>query len=146
MTNMPRLSRDTHCTLCASPEHKAADCPRRELSAKPKSDAAIARAAAKRAAAVAKRAAAVAKLAAAVAKRDAAKTRAAAKRAADRAIIVATKARQANEDAYHNAVYLALNALQPVPATAGNYQYSRWAVVVDVCGRCGRPSLGCMCT
>ena len=154
MTNMPLLSRHTHCTLCASPEHKAPDCPRRELSAKdasakPKSDAAIARAAAKRAAAIAKsdaaKAIAAAKRAAAIAKSNAAKTRAAAKREADRAIIVATKERQANEDAFHNAVYLALNALQPMPATAGNYRNSRWAVVADVCVRCGRPSLGCMC-
>ncbi len=146
---MPPLSKSKNCRYCASLAHKSDLCPRVDRSAAP-TDAAIARAAAKRATAVAKsdaaKASAAAKRAAAVAKSDAAKARAVAKRAADRAIIVATKARQANEDAFHNAVYLALNAIQPVPATAGNYRNSRWAVVVDVCVRCGRPSLGCMCT
>ena len=143
MTNMPLLSRHTHCTLCASPEHKAPDCPRRELSAKdasakPKSDAAIARAAAKRAAAIAKsdaakaiaaakraarsaakRAAAIAKSdaakaiaaakrAAAIAKSDAAKARAAAKREAQRAALIAQRERVAQVQAMHTAAYAAL--------------------------------------
>ena len=122
---MPRLSRELNCVFCASPEHKAPDCPHREISAKaaaakPKSDAAKT-------------------------KSDAAKARAAAKRDADRAIVVATKARQIQEDAWHNAVYVALNAVAPMPKTAGSYKNSRWAVVADVCVRCERPSLGCMC-
>ncbi len=126
---MPFLSRLTHCVLCASTEHKAPNCPRREISAK-----AAARAAAKEA-----------RLAAAEAKKAAAKAKADAKRLAARAITIAMKALKDEEDAWNHAVYVALNALEPMPATAGNYRNSRWAVAVDVCVRCGRPPLGCMC-
>ena len=139
---MPILSRSTNCVLCASPHHDKSLCPRNgegpalqptvpKAAAKPKSDAANARAAAKRAAAIAKS--------------DAAKARATAKRAAARAIIIATKARETQQDAWHNAVYAALSAFAPMPKTAGSYKHSRWAVVADVCVRCARPRLGCMC-
>jgi hypothetical protein len=135
---MPILSRETHCAICASLEHKAPNCPRREPDAAiAKSDAAKARDAA-----IAKSDAAKAR---AAEKRDAAKARAAAKRAADRAIIMATKAYKAQQDAVHNAVYVALSALSPMPQTAGSYKHSRWAVVADVCVRCERPPKGCMC-
>jgi membrane protein involved in colicin uptake len=135
---MPCLSRELNCVFCASPEHKAPDCPHREISAKaaaakPKSDANKAKSDAAKARAAAKRDANKAKS-------DAAKARAAAKRDADRAIVVATKARQIQEDAWHNAVYVALNAVAPMPKTAGSYKNSRWAVVADVCVRCERPS------
>ncbi len=158
---MPILSRSSNCVLCASPHHDKSLCPRngggpalqptvpKAAAAKPKSDAANARAAAKRAANIAKsdsaKARAAAKRAAAIAKFDAAKARATAKRAAARAIIIATKARETQQDAWHDAVYAALSALAPVPKTAGSYKHSRWAVVADVCVRCARPRLGCMC-
>jgi hypothetical protein len=122
---MPILSKENNCAICASPEHKAPNCHRREpdaVIAKP--DTAKARAAAKR---------------------DAAKARAAAKRAEDRAIVTATKEYKARQDAVHNAVYEALSALAPMPQTAGSYKHSRWAVVADVCVRCERPPKGCMC-
>ena len=137
MTNMPLLSRHTHCTLCASPEHKAPDCPRRELSAKdasakPKSDAAIARAAAKRAAAIAKS--------------DAAKARAAAKREAQRAALIAQRERVAQVQAMHTAAYAALVGVGvPILTTPGNYRHSKWAMVNDLCDTCTFPPGRCMC-
>ena len=155
MTNMPLLSRHTHCTLCASPEHKAPDCPRRELSAKdasakPKSDAAIARAAAKRAAAIAKsdaaKAIAAAKRAAAIAKSDAAKARAAAKREAQRAALIAQRERVAQVQAMHTAAYAALVGVGvPILTTPGNYRHSTWAVVNNLCDTCNFPPGRCMC-
>jgi len=155
MTNMPFLSRHTHCTLCASPEHKAPDCPRRELSAKvasakPKSDAAIARAAAKRAAAIAKsdaaKAIAAAKRAAAIAKSDAAKARAALKRDAQRAALVAQRERVAQMQAVHAAAYADLVGVGvPILTTPGNYRHSTWAVVNNLCDTCNFPPGRCMC-
>ena len=150
---MPILSRQTNRAICASLEHKAPNCPRRELnakdaSAKPKSDAAKFKSdAAKTKSDAAKtksdagKARAAAKRAAAIAKSDAAKARAAAKRAADRAIIMATKTYKARQDAVHYAVYVALSVLSPMPQTAGSYKHSRWAVVADVCVRCERPPI-----
>ena len=129
---MPIRSKLTHCILCASPEHKAPNCPRREIGADAK---AAVRAAAKEA-----------RLAAAVAKKAAVKAKADAKRLAARAVIMTTKARKADEDAWHNAVYNAILAtVGPMPQTAGNYKNSRWAVAVDICVNCERGPLGCMC-
>jgi hypothetical protein len=129
---MPVLSKLTHCVLCASPEHKAPNCPRRKLRADAK---AAVRSAAKEA-----------RLAAAVAKKAAVKAKADAKRLAARAIVMATKARKDDEDAFHNTVYNAIvSTIAPMPQTACNYKNSRWAVAVDVCVRCERGPLGCMC-
>jgi hypothetical protein len=61
---------------------------------------------------------------------DAAKARAAAKRAADRAIIMATKAYKARQDAVHNDVYVTLSALAPMPQTAGK-PLSRYALIAS---------------
>ena len=111
-----------------------------------KRDAAKARAAAKRDAAKARAAAKRdAAKATAAAKRDAAKARAVAKRAADQAIIRATKAYKARQDAVQNDRYVTVSALGTIPQTVGSFKHSRWAVVADVCVRCERPRMGCMC-
>ena len=60
-------------------------------------------------------------------------------------ITLAKKAFKRNQDAFHNAVYVALIAVVPVPKTPGSFKNSRWAVVADVCVRCERPRMGCMC-
>lgn len=135
-TDMPLLSKLTHCPHCASPEHKAPNCPRRVLSAK---------AAAAKAKADAKAGVRAAAKEAAVSKKAAAKAKAAAKRLAARAITLAKKAFKRNQDAFHNAVYVALIAVVPVPKTPGSFKNSRWAVVADICVRCERPPLGCFC-
>jgi hypothetical protein len=105
---------------CASLAHKSDLCPRvdRSAAADPK---AATRAATKEAAkavkAAARAAAKEARLAAVVAKNAASKDKDARKRQAARAMTNAMKARKAQEDAWIHAVYVALNALEPMPAT-----------------------------
>jgi hypothetical protein len=45
----------------------------------------------------------------------------------------------------NHAVYVALAAVMPIPATASSYRAGYWSVAADVCATCKRPSKGCMC-
>ena len=112
---MPILSRETHCAIFASLEHKAPSCPRREPDA-------------------------------AIAKSDAAKARAALKRNAQRAALIAQREREAQVQAAHAAAYAALVGVGvPILTTPGNYRHSTWAVVTNLCVTCNFPPGRCMC-
>ena len=138
---MPPLSRLTHCTLCASTEHKAPDCPRRKLS-----DADAAKAAARAAAKEARAAASRAKAADKAAAKDAAKVKATMKRAAQRAALIAQRARVAQVQAVHTAVHAAfVHVGVAFHTTPANYRHSNWAMVSDLCHACGFPPGRCMC-
>ena len=149
---MPRLSKHTNCTLCGSPDHKALNCPRRELSAKEqrrvlaKAAAASRKAAAKDAKAAVRAAAKEAAASKEAAAKDAARTKAAAKLAVHRVAVALERVRRVQEQAVHAAAYAALVAAgQPVLATVANYRNSRWMVVCDVCIGCNLPARACMC-